>query len=1098
MSAPSRSPFARARTAVIASLVASLVVSVSQQNPTSAIGASGSQIDIPGPTGSALFGYDDLVLSNGNFVVTDPSFSIPGHAGVGAVYLYSGATNQLISTLRGSTTDDFVGHEGVQEVGSGNFVVLSGNWHNGAAATVGAVTWVNGTTGLSDVVSPTNSIVGLTAGDLTSPGIERLTNGNYVVSTGSWNRSGVVGAGAARWANGNAGGTTGPIDITNSMIGTATGDGVGREVHALTNGNYVVLSPNWNSSRGAATWGDGTTGSFGAVGAANSLIGGSTGDLTGYDVATLSNGNYVIVSIAWRNTALARPGAATWRPGGSASPAVVSTANSLYGGHDNDQFGSRLKALTNGNYAVGSPAWDDGGAADTGAIALGNGTSGTTGLVSEFNSLVGAGAGDMAGGNGITPLTNGNYVVSSPSWYNAGTGATAAGAATWQSGTGFTPTRIDPTNSLVGSHTLDKAADETVALTNGNYVVSSPYWDNGTVFVDAGAATWGNGNSGTVGTIAQGNSLIGNYVSDFTGSDIVPLTNGNYVVASRNAGPSSQVRMAGAVTWRPGTSPSPAILSLTNSQFGSTANDSFGINASALPDGNYVSWSGDWDNGAIADVGIVAWGNGSGGSVGKVTPTNALVGGKANDGLYLSVTVMPDSLVMVTIPTLDTPAGAGRGVAGLRSGAELIGTLNTTRAVVGSKATSGISVRTGYTTNRSVLVPQRSSNIVSLLSAPEFVSLSPARLADTRVGFSTVDGANAGGGQLAAGAVLDLPVVGRGGVVADAAAVSLNVTAATNPHLQGFVTVYPCGSPRPLASNLNFNAGGTTPNAVITKVGAGGHVCLFASAHTDLIVDVNGYFAGLSAYRSINPARVLETRPGEVTADGLQQGGGLVASGSVTELQIAGRVGLPASLASVVLNVTVTDAASAGYATVYPCGSARPTASSLNYSQNATVANLVVSKVGLGGKVCIYSQTATDLIADVDGYFPTISGYVSLTPARLLETRSGLTTVDGQSNGGGLRSGGQVTTLVVGGRGGVPSGAATVILNVTVTEPGGPGYVTVYPCGIDPPLASNLNYVAGDTVPNAVIVKLGTGGNVCLVSSQPTQLVVDVDGFFPS
>ena len=87
----------------------------------------------------------------------------------------------------------------------------------------------------------------------------------------------------------------------------------------------------------------------------------------------------------------------------------------------------------------------------------------------------------------------------------------------------------------------------------------------------------------------------------------------------------------------------------------------------------------------------------------------------------------------------------------------------------------------------------------------------------------------------------EVVVAGRGGVPTDASAVVLNVTV-TGAQAAGFVTVYPCGTPRPNASNLNFATGSTIPNLVIAKVGAGGKVCLFTSAGTHLIADVNGYF----------------------------------------------------------------------------------------------------------------------------------------------------------------------------------------------------------------------------------------------------------------
>jgi hypothetical protein len=212
-------------------------------------------------------------------------------------------------------------------------------------------------------------------------------------------------------------------------------------------------------------------------------------------------------------------------------------------------------------------------------------------------------------------------------------------------------------------------------------------------------------------------------------------------------------------------------------------------------------------------------------------------------------------------------------------------------------------------------------------------------------------------------------------------------------------------------------------------------------------------------------------------------------------LPIVGRAGVPADATSVMLNVTVTEPAGPGFATVFPCGSPRPTASNLNFIAGTTVANLVVSKLGASGKVCIFTSQATQLVVDVNGYVPASTAYLALNPARLLETRAGLTTIDNQFNGIGIRTAASVTALQITGRGGVPAGATTVMLNVTVTEPEVAGFITVYPCGISPPLASNLNYVAGATVANAVLVKVGAAGTVCLFTSQATQLITDVAGY---
>jgi hypothetical protein len=386
------------------------------------------------------------------------------------------------------------------------------------------------------------------------------------------------------------------------------------------------------------------------------------------------------------------------------------------------------------------------------------------------------------------------------------------------------------------------------------------------------------------------------------------------------------------------------------------------------------------------------------------------------------------------------------------------------------------------------------------VSASALAPLTPGRLMDTREGQSTVDGQFAGIGVRAANSVTELQVGGRGGVPADAAAVVLNVTV-TGAQGSGFITVFPCGEALPTASNLNFQSGDTVPNAVIVKLGAGGKVCLFAAeSATHLIADTNGYFPEGSGFAPLTPGRLMDSREGQSTVDGQFAGIGVRAANSVTELQVGGRGGVPADAAAVVLNVTVTGAEGSGFITVFPCGEALPTASNLNFVAGDTVPNAVIVKVGSGGKVCLFAaESATHLIADTNGYFPAGSGFSPLTPGRLMDSREGQSTVDGQFAGIGVRAANSVTELQVGGRAGVPADASAVVLNVTVTGAQGSGFITVFPCGEALPTASNLNFVSGDTVPNAVVVKLGAGGKVCLFAAESaTHLIADTNGYFPA
>ena len=237
----------------------------------------------------------------------------------------------------------------------------------------------------------------------------------------------------------------------------------------------------------------------------------------------------------------------------------------------------------------------------------------------------------------------------------------------------------------------------------------------------------------------------------------------------------------------------------------------------------------------------------------------------------------------------------------------------------------------------------------------------PERLLETRrsVGQVGYTGASPTGGS-----VTELQVTGRAGIADDALAVVLNVTG-TNA-AGGYVTVYPCGAPRPMASNLNLAAGATAANLVITKIGTDGKVCLYTQSAVDLVADVNGWFPADSAYESLVPQRLLETRR---SAGQVGYSGNSPAGGTIVSLQVTGRAGVPAGASAVVLNVTATNAVG-GYVTVYPCGATRPTVSSLNLAAGTTLANLAITKVGTDGKVCLYTQGAADLIADVNGWFP--------------------------------------------------------------------------------------------------------------------------------
>ena len=244
-----------------------------------------------------------------------------------------------------------------------------------------------------------------------------------------------------------------------------------------------------------------------------------------------------------------------------------------------------------------------------------------------------------------------------------------------------------------------------------------------------------------------------------------------------------------------------------------------------------------------------------------------------------------------------------------------------------------------------------------------FLSVRPERLLDTRA-----DGPQKGytGPKPGAGSTVEVQATGSGATNApsDAAAVVLNVTGVSATR-DGFVTAWPCGTPRPLASNLNLTTGDIVPNLVISKVGAGGKVCLYTSGGSHLVADINGYFPAGTDYSAVSPERLLDTR-----ADGRQKG--YSGAGSTVEVQVTGTgtTNVPADAAAVVLNVTGVSATRDGFVTAWPCGTPRPLASNLNLTTGDILPNLVISKVGAGGKVCLYTSGGSHLVADINGYFP--------------------------------------------------------------------------------------------------------------------------------
>ncbi|HEX3621981.1 MAG TPA: hypothetical protein VHT97_06680 [Acidimicrobiales bacterium] len=455
-----------------------------------------------------------------------------------------------------------------------------------------------------------------------------------------------------------------------------------------------------------------------------------------------------------------------------------------------------------------------------------------------------------------------------------------------------------------------------------------------------------------------------------------------------------------------------------------------------------------------------------------------------------------DGLVFLTVPGGSAPVGTPVQFVSDASG-NFTGTVDTTGLTPAQYTTFAACVNTstgGPGSPFTVTVP--------IIPGSTYFPLSPARVLDTRDGTGTSGVIN----PLGAGGQVDVKVTGVGGVPATGVtAVALNVVATNATGPASFLTVWPTGQARPLASNLNFTLGVSVPNLVIAQVGTDGKVSLFNNlGSVNVAADVQGYFNDPSVvgstYVPLAPARVLDTRVGTGSTQAQ------VGPGQTIELTVTGVGGVPASgVTAVALNVTATNVSGAeSFLTVWPSGTSRPLASNLNFIAGQTVPNLVLARVGDSGKISIYNNVGTvDVVADTQGYFaapvtataPPGSNYIPESPVRILDSRDGTGVPGGAVGQLGIAS---TLDVQVTGLANVPANATAVALNVTAADSPGPdSYLTVYPTGTTRPLASNLNFVAGQTVANMVIAKIGTGGKVTLYNNLGSTVVIaDVQGYF--
>jgi hypothetical protein len=238
-----------------------------------------------------------------------------------------------------------------------------------------------------------------------------------------------------------------------------------------------------------------------------------------------------------------------------------------------------------------------------------------------------------------------------------------------------------------------------------------------------------------------------------------------------------------------------------------------------------------------------------------------------------------------------------------------------------------------------------------------------------------------------------------------------------------------------------------------------------------------------SAYQTVAPRRVLDTRAG-TGAPKAALGAGQTISVPIT--------GLPANATAVVLNVTVTSPSTTSFLSVYPDGVPVPTASSLNFTRNETIPNLVTVPV-YDGSVRFFNHVgSTHVLADLFGYYTTGTGfqYHQLAPTRLLDTRSGLGAPRAKLGAG------QTVDLTVGGVAGIPATVTAVIMNITAVNPTDASFLTAFAGGTTLPTVSNVNFTRNETIPNLAIVPVGNGVVSIFNHVGTVDVLGDVLGYF--
>ena len=366
----------------------------------------------------------------------------------------------------------------------------------------------------------------------------------------------------------------------------------------------------------------------------------------------------------------------------------------------------------------------------------------------------------------------------------------------------------------------------------------------------------------------------------------------------------------------------------------------------------------------------------------------------------------------------------------------------------------------------------------ALTSQMPFQALTPFRFADSRSNIAL--------GRLPANQQVRVQIAGRSGLPADITAISANFTG-VGASAAGYLTASNCAEINPSFSTLNFEADDGVPNQAIIPLSSG-ELCLFSSEATDIVIDINGYVSPTASqvFIPVAPKRLSDSRP---SAQPLRPG-------QVLRIAVEGGASpAPAEAVAVAVNLTGVMPDESGWIRAFPCDAPEPASSSLNPRIGRARANSAIVPTAADGTICLTSNVTSHIIVDITGWFGNRDGqqFVPISPIRLTDTRQSHPSLNGGAGPVMLVPGRELRVQVAGTRG-ISADVRAATLNLAAVGATAPGFIVAVPCGQTSDV-SNVNFT-GDSgaVANGANVQLDATGSICVTTSAPTHVLIDITG----